>query len=300
MLTGRYFVLLALVTLGCHGVCAETPGTLPMTKEQKQGALFLDALSIPSPGEVFAALTVDCHPNWVTLVTPATAPVTSDRTQLALTLGVLAANGYIAVAAQDGQQVKNVGREMMTVAKSLGVSENLMGRGNSLMEFAENSAWDSLSAELEATEQEIRTTMIGQKDHHLVTLSSVAAWLRGLEIATQIVLSSGQLKGIDVVRQPVLARQLASELEMLPERIKKGGLLVKARQTLLEAAHQLETMGTTPQADRAALERIHEETAKLTKEILASSDAVTPSIAPSLASKKDTNAANLPQAVTKP
>ena len=282
MLTGRYFVLLALVTLGCHGVCAETPEALPMTKEQKQGALFLDALSIPSPGEVFAALTAECHPNWVTLVTPATAPMTSDRTQLALTLGVLAANGYIAVAAQDGQQVKNVGREMMTVAKALGVSENLMGRGNSLMEFAENSAWDSLSAELEATEQEIRTTMIGQKDHHLVTLSSVAAWLRGLEITTQIVLASDQLKGVDVVREPTLARHLASELELLPERMNKGGLLAKARQTLLDSAQQLDSMGATPATQRAALERIHEETANLTKEILASSDAVTPTVAPKM------------------
>lgn len=260
-----------------------------MTKEQMQGALFLDALSIPSPGEVFAALTAECHPNWVTLVTPATAPMTSDRTQLALTLGVLAANGYIAVAAQDGQQVKNVGREMMTVAKSLGVSENLMGRGNSLMEFAANSAWDSLSAELEATEQEIRTTMIGQKDRHLVTLSSVAAWLRGLEITTQILLASDQLKGVDVIRQPTLARHLASELELLPERMNKGGLLTKARQTLLDSAQQLESMGATAVTQRAALEQIHEETANLTKEILASSDATTPSIAPSLTPKTGTN-----------
>ena len=87
-----------------------------MTESQKKGALFSDDLSIPSAGEVFAALNAPCHPNWVTLLTPATAPVTTDRAQLALAVGVLAANGYIAVEAQDGQQVKNIGREMMSLA----------------------------------------------------------------------------------------------------------------------------------------------------------------------------------------
>ena len=63
------------------------------------------------------------------------------------------------------------------------------------MEFAANDAWDSLADELEATENEVKASMVEQKDHVLVTLTSAAAWLRGLDVATQVVLSSETLQG---------------------------------------------------------------------------------------------------------
>ena len=133
MVTGRHFAILALLlpralTVQVQGANADSPA---MTQQQLGEAVFLDALSIPCPGEVFVALNKACRPNWATLVTPATAPMTTDRSQLALVVGILAANGYIAVEAQDGQQVRNVGKEIMAVAKALGVSQSLMGRGNS-------------------------------------------------------------------------------------------------------------------------------------------------------------------------
>ncbi len=263
--------MLVFMVLSCHGVHADSSAISAMTASQKQGAVFLDNLSIPCPGEVFAALKKVCRPNWRTLVTPATAPVTTERSQLALVVGVMAANGYIAVEAQDGQQVKNVGREMMSMAKALGVSENLMGRGNSLIEFAENNAWDSLADELEATENEIKTTMVEQKDRDLVTLTSVAAWLRGLNVATTVILASDTLQGVDVIRQSELARHLASQLESLPERMKKGMLVEKAKNTLDDVAGLLETMGSNPETERVALQKINEETETFLKAIFVSS-----------------------------
>ncbi len=242
-----------------------------MTDSQKQGALFLDDLSIPCPGEIFAALDKACRPNWVTLVTPATAPVTTERSQLALSVGVLAANGYIAVKAQDGQQVKNVGRELMEEAKALGVSQSLMGRGNSLMEFADNGDWDALSDELEATENEIKTTMVGQKDRDLVTLTSAAAWLRGMEIATGIVLANEKLQGADILRQPDLTRELASRLTGLPERMKRGVLVPRVKQTLESTALLMEN--NDPSKMRENFRKIHDDCTVIVKEILTSATA---------------------------
>ncbi len=265
-------MLLALMVSGCHGVCAESDGNISMTESQKQGAVFSEDLSIPSPGEVFVALNTPCHPNWVTLVTPAMAPVTTDRAQLALAVGVLAANGYIAVEAQDGQQVKNIGREMITVAKALGVSENLMGRGSSLIEFAEDNEWDSLAAELEATENEIKTTMREQKDHDLIILTSVAAWLRGVEVATQIVLSDPKLEGVSVIRQPDLAHHLVLQLNTLPTRMQNKPLVSKVQNDFTEIVTLLDSMGTTPESERPKLQQIHDSAAALVREILASSD----------------------------
>ena len=269
MLTGRHFAIFVLVALCCHGSAVAAVAIPSMTDSQKKEALFQDDLSVPSPGEVFAALDKVCHPNWATLVTPATAPVTMERSQLALAVGVLAANGYIAVEAQDGQQVKNVGREMMEEAKSLGVSQRLMSRGNSLMEFANNSDWDALANELEATENEVKTTMVEQKDRDLVTLTSAAAWLRGLEVASEVVLASKSLQGASLLRQPELARTLASRLEALPARMKRGFLVLGVKQTLESSASLLEN--SDPAQLRGNLQKVHDDSAAIVKAILSSS-----------------------------
>jgi len=247
------------------------PANARMTEPQKQAAVFLDALSVPSPGEVFAALNKACRPNWATLVTPATAPVTTERPQLALAVGVLTANGYVAVEAQDGQQVKNVGRELMALAKSLGVSQSLLGRGNSLMEFADNNDWDALADELEATENEVKNTMMGQKDRDLIVLTSAAAWLRGLEVATGVVLSSDSLQGAGVLYQPELARRLATQLDSLPDRMKRGSLVPAVKRTMETTASLLEAQDTKTDTYRKNYTKIHDDCSAVVKAILSSS-----------------------------
>jgi len=275
MVTGRHFAIPALLLplFLCLPARGATPAIPPMTEAQRGEAVFLDAMSIPCPGEVFTALNKVCRPNWATLVTPATAPVTTDRSQLALAVGVLAANGYIAVEAQDGQQVRNVGREIMSVAKALGVSQSLLGRGNSLLEFAENNAWEALADELEATENEVKATMVEQKDRDLVLLTSASAWLRGLEIASGVVLASESLQGMEVIRQPELASKLAAQLGALPLRLKGGALVASARETLESVASLLKANGLSKQESRSALQKIHDDCSAVVKSILTSASA---------------------------
>ena len=294
MVTGRHFAILALL-IPCAlavQVRGSNPGPSAITEQQRGEAVFLDALSIPCPGEVFVALNKACRPNWATLVTPATAPVTTDRSQLALVVGILAANGYIAVEAQDGQQVRNVGREIMAVAKSLGVSQSLMGRGNSLMEFAENNAWEALADELEATENEVKATMVEQKDHDLVTLTSAAAWVMGLKISTGVVQGSETLQGLEIIRQPDLARHLCSQLDHLPPRIKEGSLVVAVRQALESASALLVARGLSPEQERGNLKRINEECAAVVKAILTSTMVSSPTPAASSPSPAAANHAS--------
>ena len=75
---------------------------------------------------------------------------------MALNLGTLIADGYIAVEAHDGQQVKNVGKDVLALAKKLSVSQSVLARSASITQFAENDAWDQLNEELEATQNEVK------------------------------------------------------------------------------------------------------------------------------------------------
>jgi hypothetical protein len=59
-----------------------------LTPEQMSAAVFLDTVSIPTPGELFLAVDNQCQPNWSKLLRPATPATTSDREQIALQLGI--------------------------------------------------------------------------------------------------------------------------------------------------------------------------------------------------------------------
>jgi hypothetical protein len=142
-----------------------------MTSGQIDQAVRIESLTITMPGEFFAAITRPPKPALVRV-----NEATANRAQIALVLGTLVADGYIAVEAQDGQGVKNIGKEIINLAKKLNVSQSVLGRGNSINDFAENNDWNALREELEATQNEVKLDMFEQKDSNLVTLVSLGAW----------------------------------------------------------------------------------------------------------------------------
>ncbi|MEP6586436.1 MAG: hypothetical protein ABJB70_06890, partial [Candidatus Udaeobacter sp.] len=114
-----------------------------LSSDQMAKAVKSDSITVPTPGELFAALGKSGKINWSAQYR-APIPVTyANRAQIALNLGGLIADGFIAVEAKDGQQVKNIGSDIMKLGKALGVSEQLLSRGNSINEFAENNQWDT-------------------------------------------------------------------------------------------------------------------------------------------------------------
>src|SRR5205823_13815592 len=100
-----------------------------------------DMITIPTPGELFAALQKPSKPNWTGAYRGPIPTTYKNRAQLALNLGGLIADGFIAVEAQDSQQVKNIGSDVIKMAKALGVSQNVLSRGNSINDFAETNQW---------------------------------------------------------------------------------------------------------------------------------------------------------------
>src|SRR3954463_16098577 len=64
-------------------------------------AIRSDAISIPTPGELFAALAKPGKPDWASRYRGPISINYKTRTQIALNLGGLIADGFIAVEAQD-------------------------------------------------------------------------------------------------------------------------------------------------------------------------------------------------------
>jgi hypothetical protein len=202
--------------LGCCVVIGAEPGRLPA--DQMAKAIRLDAISIPTPGELFAALEKPGKPNWVDQMRGPVATAYKSRAQIALNLGSLIADGFIAVEAKDSQQVKNIGTDIIKMAKALGVSENVLSRGNSINEFAENDEWDALQEELEATQNEVKSSMQTHRDQDLVILVSVGGWVRGTQAVSSAVLQNYDERAAKVLRQPALVNFIQAKLnEVSPD-----------------------------------------------------------------------------------
>ena len=194
---------------------AET-GRLPA--DQLAKAVRTDSISIPTPGELFAAIEKPGKTDWSGQYRGPMPITYRNRAQIALNLGGLIADGFIAIEAKDSQQVKNIGSDIIKLAKALGVSENLLKRGNSINEFAENNEWDTLQEELEATQNEVKSSMQSHNDQDLVILVSLGGWIRGTQVVSGAVARNYDERSAKVLRQPALVKFMQSKInEISPE-----------------------------------------------------------------------------------
>jgi hypothetical protein len=224
------------VLAGCLAIgAAESPH---LAAEQLAKAVKSDSISIPTPGELFAALEKPGKPNWSGQFRGPLPTTYRNRAQIALNLGGLIADGFIAIEAQDSQQVKNIGSDIIKMAKALGVSENILSRGNSINEFAENSDWDALQEELEATQNEVKNSMQTHSDQDLVILVSLGGWVRGTQVVSAAVMQNYDERSAKVLRQPALVNFLHAKINDISSGMRDDPL-VKEVNNQLEGIEKL-------------------------------------------------------------
>ena len=211
---------------------AEEPASPSLADEQIRSAEFLEHLSIPNAGELFAAFGKIGKPDWAALFRKQSPASITSRPLIALNLGTLIADGFLAAEAQDRQQVKNVSREIKLLAKSIGLEQEFMVRSNSIADFADSRQWEALDEELEAVQSELALAMGGQRDHELATLMSLGCWLRSLEIASAYLAANYTPEGAEILRQPSVGEFFAAHLDALPAKVRSLPAVSELQQRL--------------------------------------------------------------------
>jgi hypothetical protein len=249
---------------GIFGAFGTEPGRIPA--DQLAKAAMTDSISIPTPGELFAALGKGSKTNWAGQYRPPIPVTYRDRAQIALNLGGLIADGFIAVEAKDGQQVKNIGSDIIKLAKALGVSEKLLSRGSSINDFAENNEWDTLQEELEATQNEVKSSMQSHADQDLVILVSLGGWIRGTQVVTSAIMQNYDERSAKVLRQPGLVHFMQSRInEISPEL--RNQPLVKDVNDQLTKIEKLVSFPAGKAPDVEEVRKVNEAVGKVMEEI---------------------------------
>jgi hypothetical protein len=215
--------MLALTGGTAWAAAPAAPDTLPQGLITQ--AVQSDTFTVPTPGELLAALNKVGKPNWQAQYRAPIPTAYTSRPQIALNLGGLIADGYLAVEAEDSQQVKNIGKDIMTLAKTLGISENILKRGKSIEDFAENNEWSTLKEELEATQNEVKLAMDEQHDEELTTLVTLGGWIRGTEAVSGWIANNYTPPEAKLLRQPAIVALLRAKLAVLPAKTRNDDLI---------------------------------------------------------------------------
>lgn len=159
----------------------------------------------------------------------------TERTHLSLTVGVLLADGFFAVEAEQFFDLEPVGRSLLKHATSLGSGTRVSSHMKSMLEKGALSDWDELKNELARTQKDVEKEMVLIRDVDAANLVSLAGWLRALEIGT----ASSVGTYYDPAKASLLARPDIVEyfvlnLETLEPRIQGNEMVKKIRESLLD------------------------------------------------------------------
>lgn len=222
-------------TLACACLCASAVAEeATLTKEAMAEAMRTDDFSIPLPAELMASLEKQGKLDWSAKFRPPIPTNFSSRAQLALNLGSLVADGFIAVQAEDTTQVRNLSKDILQVAKNLGVSKDVLMRGSSIMDFADRKQWDQLKEELEATQNEVKESMHGSKDGDLVTLVTAGAWARGVDVISSYIAEHYSETSAKILRQPAIVSYLNKKLDALPDKLRDDPKVKMVRTKMIQ------------------------------------------------------------------
>lgn len=225
---------------------AVPPGFAKLAEQQMAGAVSTELVTIPMPSELFVAINKAGKPDWVTFYRDPVPTTYATRLQTAFNVGALVTDGFIAVEAQDGQQVKNIGKDIISLARALGVGEDVLGRGKSISDFADAGNWFALRADLEATVNEVRQAMISQRDPALASLIAAGAWFRAWEVGGRAAECDGERHCADLLRQEGLVTYLRWELQRLPEKSRTAQVVLDVDAALKHIGEQMAVPPNTP------------------------------------------------------
>lgn len=179
-----------------------------------QAKQVLHGVAVPVPKEIFGSLDQFRDANWRAVKRPEVARWKSrgDQAQIATLLGVVIAEGFIAMESEDSTEVKDLGRTVLALARGLGVETRALRRSRSIMELADKNEWNAARQEWDGVFSDIESGMIELKSTELAQLVSVGGWLRGTEALSALMLQKYSSERSALIRQPVLVDYLEQQL----------------------------------------------------------------------------------------
>lgn len=210
------YLKLTIAILCALAACANA-AQAPQHIDVKQLSTKVEDVVVPLPNEIFGALNKLGGVNWKQHVRESKGPNFTERPRIALVLGAVIADGFIAVQAEDAAAVKDIGQRVLALAKSIGVGNSITPHAKAIIEAADKRNWDNVRQELDRTQNSVQQAMNEVHDEKLSQLVSLGGWLRGTEVLTSVVKEHFSANGAELLHQPDLLSYFQTRLQAMPE-----------------------------------------------------------------------------------
>lgn len=228
---------LALVALSPVVFAQSPPPTIDISKLPAQSKL-IDDVVVPVPSEIFGVLDKLGKPNWTAVQQPMNGVIQpiGDQPQVALLLGTVVAEGFIAVEAEDAQQVKQIGKSVLNLAKALAVDKEVKARAQAITDSADKKNWTAVRKELDGVLDDVKQAMGRLNSEALSQLVSLGGWIRGTDALTAVVGKNYSKDGAELLHQPMLLDYFEKRLAGLKPKFKANPVVTKVQKGVLESA----------------------------------------------------------------
>jgi hypothetical protein len=251
------FAILALLPLGV--TTAEPARKIDVGRLSKT----IEDVVVPLPNEIFAALNKLDSVNWKEYVRTDKGTNFTERPRIALLLGTVIADGFIAVQAEDAPSVKEIGQRVVNLAKGIGVGNSILPHAKAITEAADRRNWPAVRHELDLTQNSVQQAMNEVHDEKLSQLVSLGGWLRGTQVLTAVVDRHFSVDGAELLHQPDLVEYFQRKLATMPEY--NLPVIGQIKDSLQEVKPLIETDKQIP---ATSVKKINEITAKLDTAII--------------------------------
>jgi hypothetical protein len=246
------------VIIGVSMLAVAAPA--PQHIDVQKVATTVENVVVPRPDEVFGALNKLGGVNWKDYVRTDRGSNFTDRPRIALLLGSVIADGFIAVQAEDTPAVKEIGQRVQSLAEKINVKRTITEHAKAIIEGADKKRWPSVRQELDRTQNDVQKAMEELQDQKLSQLVSLGGWLRGTEILTAVVTKNFKAEGAELLHQPDLLVHFETQLQGMPE-FKSQTPLIDQIQSALGEVKPL--IATPSKISPDAVRKINEITTRL-------------------------------------
>ncbi len=201
----------------------------------------IDDVVVPLPNEIFGALNKLDSVNWKEFVRTNKGTNFTERPRIALLLGTVIADGFIAVQAEDAPSVKEIGQRVVSLAKGIGVGNSIVPHAKAITEAADRRNWPAVRQELDRTQNSVQQAMNEVHDEKLAQLVSLGGWLRGTQVLTSVVNRHFSEDGAELLHQPDLLEYFQRKLGDMPEF--SGPVISQIRTSLQDVKPLIEIEG---------------------------------------------------------
>lgn len=164
----------------------------------------------------------------------------TDRLGVALSLGTVIADGFLAVQCERYGEMEGLGKAVLDHAELLGTGKHIKPHSKSLLEHASLQQGDKLKEDLAKTQRDVEREMADLRDVDIAHLVSLGGWARAFQVGCDSVGAAFSSEHAKVVARVDIVRYYQAQLEGLHPNLQERPQVIALRKGLAELAEKMD------------------------------------------------------------